>query len=125
MAAKRMPKEIEATLSVWMTLRWRWWVYHYALGIVALLCSITVASRPQLQSLVPEALVNVIAWVAALAVGLITFLAPSKKARSYAMAARVLSDARNRYESDPDYPVQKLLDAVRDGEEHVSRSDPI
>ncbi len=120
-----MPTEVAGTLSVWIALYRRWWKYHYILGIIALVSSITVASRPQLQHLLPTQFANILAWVAAVAVGLITFLSPSKKARAYVSAARLLSDARNRYESDPDYPIQKLLDAVAKGEDHISRADPL
>jgi len=92
MPKRRLPKEIESTLRKWIGIYRRWWVFHYILGISALACSITVASRPQLQGIISadSPFFGLLAWLAALTVGLITFLMPSKKARSYVAAARLL-----------------------------------
>lgn len=127
MTKRELPKDVAETLDFWLHHKFKWWRLHYGLGIVALVCSVTVASRPQFANLFSAAptLLDVLAWVSAVCIALITFLGPTRRARAYVAASRVLSDARNRYVNDPTYPLEKLLDAVQQGEDIIARSDPI
>lgn len=127
MTKRELPKDVAETLDFWLHHKLTWWRLHYGLGIAALFCAVTVASRPQLANLFSTAptLLDVLAWVSAICIALITFLGPTRRARAYVAASRVLSDARNRYVNDPTYPVEKLLDAVQQGEDIIARSDPI
>lgn len=133
--SRTLPKDIEETLSVWLAYKHRWWFIHYFFGTSALIGSVTIASRP-LRTVRREAPksrrdffaalgFDVVAWASAVCVAMVTFLTPSRRARAYVAAARILSDARNRYLNDPNYPLEKLLDAVQQGEELIERADPI
>ncbi len=127
MTTRQLPKEVAETLEFWLHHKFKWWRLHYGLGIAALTFSVTVASRPQLSHLFDGAstVLDILAWLSAACIGLVTFLGPTRRARAYVAAARVLSDARNRFVNDPEYPLEKLLDAVRQGEDIIARSDPI
>lgn len=127
MTTRELPKDIADTLAFWLNHKFKWWRLHYGLGIAALFSSLTVASRPHLGQLFSAAptVLDVLAWVSAICIALVTFLGPTRRARAYVAAARVLSDARNRYVNDPTYPLEKLLDAVQQGEDIIARSDPI
>jgi len=120
METREVPEEIQHLLHKWVAYRSRWWAMHYILGITATVASITVASQPQV---LPSGVLGVIAWVAALAVALITFLIPSRKARAYVTAARALTDACNRYRLDENFKTKHLLDAAKEGENIISTSD--
>lgn len=124
---RELPKDVAETLDFWLHHKFKWWRLHYGLGIAALLCSVTVASGPKFEHLFSSAsiILDLLAWISALCIALVTFLMPTRRARAYVAAARVLSDARNRYINDPDYPLENLLDAVKEGEDIIARSDPI
>lgn len=113
---KQLPKDIGETLDAWLAYKRRWWFIHYFFGISALVGAVTVASGYGF---------TIVAWYTAVCVAIVTFLTPSRRARAYVSAARILSDARNRYLNDPDYPLEKLLDAVKEGEDLIARADPI
>ena len=127
MPTRELPKDVSETLDFWLHHKFKWWRFHYGLGIAALSCSVTVASGPKFEQLFSAApvVLDVLAWISAICIGLVTFLGPTRRARAYVAAARVLSDARNRYVNDPNYPLKKLLDAVQEGENIIARSDPI
>jgi len=127
MSTRELPKDISETLDFWLHHKFKWWRFHYGLGIAALSCSVAVASGPKFEHLFSAApvVLDVLAWISAICIGLVTFLGPTRRARAYVAAARVLSDARNRYVNDPNYPLEKLLDAVQEGENIIARSDPI
>lgn len=117
-----VPEEIDAHRRLWVRFNRRWKMLHYALGISATASAITVASQPEFLKSIPH-LLEAVAWTAALCVALITFLVPSRRARSYVSAARTLTDACNRYRFDPEYKMKQLLDAVKHGEELISRGE--
>ena len=127
MTTRELPKDVAETLDFWLHHKFKWWRLHYGLGIAALLCSVTVASGPKFEHLFNAApvLLDMLAWISAICIALVTFLGPTRRARAYVAAARVLSDARNRYVNDPNYPLENLLDAVQEGEDIIARSDPI
>jgi len=127
MTTRELPKDVAETLDFWLHHKFKWWRLHYGLGIAALLCSVTVASGPKFEHLFNAApvILDMLAWISAICIALVTFLGPTRRARAYVAAARVLSDARNRYVNDPNYPLENLLDAVQEGEDIIARSDPI
>jgi len=55
---------------------------------------------------------------------LMTFLMPSRRAKAYVNAWRILNDACNRYKMDENYQISELLNAVKKGEEIIAPSDP-
>jgi hypothetical protein len=127
MTTRELPKDVAETLDFWLHHKFKWWRLHYSLGLAALLCSVTVASGPKFEHLFRAApvVLDILAWISAICIALVTFLMPTRRARAYVAAARVLSDARNRYVNDANYPLEKLLDAVQKGEDIIARSDPI
>jgi len=124
---RELPKDVAETLDFWLHHKFKWWRLHYGLGVAALLCSVTVASGPKFEHLFSAGplILDILAWISAICIALVTFLMPTRRARAYVAASRVLSDARNRYINDPNYPLKKLLDAVKEGEDIIERSDPI
>lgn len=114
--------EAEATVQFWVRNARRWWAFHYALGVFGTMCSITVASSPHfLQS--AKSLIETFAWISAICMALITFLMPSRKARCYVMAARLLGDALRRYKSGEQTSAKTINDAIDQGESQISLAD--
>jgi hypothetical protein len=118
---RQLPSQVANILDVWDTLFHRWWVYHYLLGIAGLLSSIIVAAGYRLFS---QQIISILSLLAAICMGLITFLMPSKRARAYVAAWRLLNDACNRYINDDTFTIKELLDAQKKGEDIISNSDP-
>ncbi len=123
MAGRTLPEEISQLHSAWDWYFRTWRVVQYCLGIGGAISAITVASQPKFLSAVPH-LMDVLAWISAICITLITFLMPSRRANAYVNAWRLLTDACNRYKLDDTYPVQELLNAVREGEKIIAASDP-
>jgi hypothetical protein len=95
----------------------RWWWVHYALGIALVILSVTVASKPRALSK-NEAVYEVIAWLAAITTGLLTFLGPEKRARSYRRAWSVLSSQITRY-LNSQCTLEHVLKAYDKGEQSI------
>ncbi len=117
-----VPDEIDVHRRVWVRFNRRWKTLHYTLGIVATSFAITVAAQPGFLKAVPY-LLEGIAWICAVCVALMTFLMPSRRARGYVAAARLLTDACNRYRLDPSFKIKHLLDAVKAGEAMIERGE--
>ena len=120
---KEIPKEIEELCRAWYKYFHRWWIAHYTFGALATACSITVASHPHFLQTIPY-FIDIVAWLAAVCIALIVFLMPSRRARAYVAAWRLLCDACNRYKIDDNYQIKELLDAVKEGEKIIASSDP-
>lgn len=120
---RTLPSEIEQLLSAWDRYFHNWWVVHYVLGIAGSAFAITVASQPKFLLGVPY-LIEGFAWISAICIALITFLMPSRRAKAYVNAWRILNDACNRYKMDESYTIKELLDAVKEGEKLIGSSDP-
>ena len=123
METRPLPEEIEQLLTAWYKYFHKWWAVHYFLGIIGTICAITVASQPKFLLDIPY-LLDALAWISAICMALITFLMPSRRAKAYVAAWRLLNDACNRFKLDQQFPIQELLDAVKKGEEIIGRSDP-
>lgn len=122
MAVRDIPEEIKALVDAWHKYFHRWRFAHYVLGILGTVSSITVASNPKILASVPYSL-DTLAWLSAVCIALITFLIPSKKAKSYVSAWRILYDAVGRYKHDPQVPTATLFDAVASGEKLIDGAD--
>ena len=116
--ARQVQKELVALLEAWEKLYHRWWLAHYIIGISGLVSAITAAAQPRFLVSVPH-LLAATAWCAAICMGLVTFMMPSRQAKIYVSAWRVLSDAVNRYRMEDNFTVEKLLDAAKRGEEII------
>ena len=68
--------------------------------------------------------IDVLAWLSAICMPLLTFLMPSRRAKAYKMAWRTLLDAVNRFEHDDSFCIQSLFDAVGTGEDYIEKTDP-
>lgn len=123
MNTRSLPDEIEQLLSAWSKFFHNWWAIHYILGIMGTVCAITVASQPKFLLNIPY-LLDGFAWISAICIALITFLMPSRRAKAYVAAWRLLNDACSRFKMDEQYSVQELLDAVKKGEDIIGHSDP-
>lgn len=119
---RTVPEEIDVHRRLWVRFNRRWKSLHYALGIVATSFAITVAAQPGFLKAVPF-LLEAVAWLSAVCVALMTFLMPSRRARGYVAAARILTDACNRYRLDQSFKMKHLLDAVKEGEDMISRGE--
>mgnify|MGYP001608207561 CR=1 FL=1 len=117
---REIPKKITDLLHIWDKLFHRWWVYHYVLSIAGIIASITVASNPKFLSGYYPEMFSIFAWLSALCMTLVTFLMPSRRARAYVAAWRLLFDACSRYELEDTYSMKELLDTVKKGEDIIS-----
>ena len=122
MQTRVIPKDVDARLRAWQRLYHRWYFIHYVVGIAGIVCSITVASKPEFGAKIPY-LIDSLAWGSSVAIALLAFLVPIRKARVYAAAWRRISDACGRYAHDENVPTQKLYDAIKRGEDLIEGSD--
>jgi len=123
MSIKSIPEDIEKLRQSWFFHYREWRGYHYALGVVGTICAITVASNPKFFQDIPYILEGA-AWISAICIALLTFLMPSRRAKAYIDAWRILNNSCNRYKMSEDYTVEQLLDAVASGENTIATSDP-
>ena len=105
---KRIPPAIETSLRSWHFHLQIWWFVHRFLQIVGLVCSITVPSK---LSFIPKDNLawSIVAWVAAVCMGLLAGIKPATKARAYHAAWRKLRDATDRYITIENYSAEELL----------------
>ena len=120
---KTLPNEIEQLLLAWDKYFHTWWAVHYTLGITGTISAISVASQPKFLLGIPY-LFDGFAWISAVCIALMTFLMPSRRAKAYVNAWRILNDACNRYKMDGNYQISELLNAVKKGEEIIAPSHP-
>lgn len=120
---RELPIETQQLLSTWHDHFKLWWVIHYILGIVGTVLAITVASHPKfLLSFIH--LIDILAWISAICIVLITLLMPSRRAKAYVNAWRILNNACIHYRMDDSFTMKELLNAVEEGEKIISESDP-
>lgn len=122
-ANNKIPEDVERIYRDWNWYRRVWWFLHYLIGLLGIVSSYTVASKPQVLQGIPL-LLNSIAWVSAVCVGLLVFLEPRKRARAYTAAWRLLHTAVGKFRHDrkqiaPDV----LFDAISHGEEFIAKLD--
>ncbi len=90
----------EARLNDWDGRARSWYWAYYTFGTLAVLLTITVASRPHFIQKDPECL-STLAWLAAIFQGLSTFLVALSKASAYRAAWRTLWLAKLVYLENP------------------------
>jgi hypothetical protein len=84
----------QTRLDDWEKKAISWYVTYYVLGGLAVVFTITVASRPHF---IDPSVIADFAWLAALCQGLSTFLLASRKAASYRTAWRTVWLAKVEY----------------------------
>ena len=114
--ARAVPKEISRAVEVWYRgsniLRF----LHISLGLIAIVLSITVASKIIDPN---DTIFSWIAWGTAIATGLLTSFNLGTKSNNMRNAWRLLNEATIRYENQKDMTLEKLVDAYRDGEKLI------
>ena len=117
-----VPEEIKHIHDVWKKLYHRWWALHYSIGLVGTIAAITVASNPEFLLEVPFAL-DILAWVSAVSVAVITFLEPKKRARAYVAAWRLIHQEMGEFRYGEAKSVKTLFATVQEGEAIIERLD--
>lgn len=121
--SNKIPEEVQRIYDDWNWYRRVWWFQHYLIGLLGLVFSCTVASKPQVLHDIPL-LLNSFAWLSALCVGLLVFLEPRKRARAYTAAWRLLHTAIGKFRHDRNQVAPDVLvDAITQGEEFIARLD--
>lgn len=116
-------KEIENLLKAWKRQSSVLRYIHVGLGLIAIISSVTVASR--LLEIVSKQLINpyndimlaAIPWLAAISIAILTSMGLEAKSNNMRTAWRILNAAVLRYREDHD--MKKLLDAYERGEEII------
>jgi len=105
------PQFARQRLAYWQrSSRW-WYSVHYIVGLAATALTVTVAAKPSAGWLD----LTVIAWIAAVAQGINTFLLAGPKGRGYRMAWRELALACEEFAADSTIPEKHIHDAIRGG----------
>ncbi len=120
MSPRQIPDDIAKRRDAWFRYWKIWRSWHYLIGLAGVLCSAFVStfSRSSYQTIVQW-----VSFVATLCAVLMTFLSPAKRGSGYVNAWRLLSLECIRYQEDPGWPVDKLIDAVKRGEEIIAKSE--
>jgi len=96
MSDNQLPQLVEDRLSDWLRRSRQWYVIYYTLGALAVVLTITVASRPHFLPKDSDWLPT-LAWLAAIFQGLSTFVIALPRASAYRAAWRLLWLARAEY----------------------------
>jgi hypothetical protein len=113
---RALPQDVQKRLDVWYTSHVTWEVLHYGLGAISIICSFIAAGLGSTRYSTHKAVLSIIAGICA---GLLTFLSPSTNAKAYIQAWRHLDSAARQYKSDQEIPIQRLNQAVDDGEKII------
>ena len=113
-------KNIEQRLIVWKRRFYICWFLHYFLGLLGIASAITVAIRP---SFLWKFALDILAWIAAISIVLITFLTPSRQASAYNKAWIILSNAYDKYKMKL-CSAKEVLNARQKGESIIMSKAP-
>lgn len=118
---RQVPAEIEEILSNWDKSARYLRFLNVIIGLIATIASITVASRfiestTAFYGLNTSYIMSVLAWIAAIATGILTSVNVGDCSNNLLMAWRMLNEAKIRYLYQEDYEINNLIDAYRDGE---------
>jgi len=122
MTERKVPEDIESLRQTWYSLFLKWNKIHYTLGIFTIVAGITTASRPAVISNIP-AVMDLLAWLAAVGIALVFFLAPAKRASGYIDAWRHLTENVKRYQLSETFPAEHLVEAVKLGEQMIRSAE--
>ena len=117
-----IPKEILVLHDSWKRLYHRWWAIHYTIGMIGTISAITVASNPKFLSGYTLS-IDILAWVSAVSVSVLTFLEPKKRARAYVAAWRLIHEEMGKYKYGENKNIKLLFSTISKGEEIISRLD--
>ena len=113
---KEIPEEITKQLKVWYSSARILRIIHVFVGLIAIIASVTVASR----ILDPDNnCMSYVAWLAAIASSILTSLNLGTKSNNMRNAWRILNTAVLRYKTEEDFNVKNLNDAYEKGEKTI------
>jgi hypothetical protein len=113
---KEIPEEITKQLKVWYSSARILRIIHVFVGLIAIIASVTVASR----ILDPDNnYMSYVAWLAAIASSILTSLNLGTKSNNMRNAWRILNTAVLRYKTEEDFNVKNLNDAYEKGEKTI------
>lgn len=114
MENEKIIEEVESYLKSWKRQTWILRFLHVLLGLIAIISSVTVASR----LIPPESpLMSWIAWLAAITSAIVTSMGLEAKSNNMRTAWRILNTAHLRYKKEGD--MDKLIEAYKTGEEII------
>ena len=116
--ARDVPEEIEARCRAWHRFFVRWYALHYALGVLAICCSLAVAYLAAYVA--ARWLMSTLSFLSAACVVIGYFLFPYKNAEGYVKAWRILSSAIIKFRTDNTVPISTLSDAIDKGEDRIA-----
>lgn len=113
---KEVPEEIIKQLKVWYSYARILRIIHVFLGLIAVIASVTVASR----ILDPNSdYMSYTAWIAAIASSILTSLNLGAKSNNMRSAWRILNTAILRFQTEDDFKAKDLNDAYEKGEKTI------
>jgi hypothetical protein len=101
--------------DVWIRHCKYWYFIYYALGILSIVLSTLVASRPKWFGW-SEDFFGVLAWTMAVVTGVSTFLNAGERGDRFKQAWVILSAQLTRFKVERTYTVDHVLDAHSQGE---------
>ncbi len=113
---EKVPDEIMKRLKIWNSVSGKLRYLHISLGIIAIMSSVTVASRLFLPD---TNLMAWIAWLAAISTALLTSTNLGTKSNQVRTAWRILNEAVLRFQTEDDFTFKNLNDAYKIGEQTV------
>lgn len=113
---KKLPEEIELRLKRWHHNAALFKYSQLGLGILAIVSSVTVASR---LFLADSLIVSLLAWIAAIASTLLTSLTLETRAIHTRQAWRILNEAVLRYRTEANYTIEQLNKEYKKGEDTI------
>lgn len=124
--AENVRAEVGRLRKSWRRSYFVWSGLHLGLSLFGVLLSITAATKPPfVRSLIGAGGVEVLGWAATVFFAAFAVLTPSRNARAFIAAWRILNDQYLRSEClDEDDVCVALVDAIRRGEEIISGRDP-
>jgi len=111
-------REQIGTCTNWLRISGMWYGVHYIFGFLAIVLSVTVASKP-IAVEEHSSLYSLLAWGSALATAIVAFLQPLQKGDRALRARNVLLKEITRYRADSTYTVDHVLAAVDRGEDII------
>ena len=113
---KEIPEEIIKQLKVWYSRARILRIIHVFVGLIAIIASVTVASR----ILDPDSdYMSYVAWLAAISSSILTSLNLGAKSNNMRNAWRILNTAVLRYKTEDDFNIKNLNDAYEKGEKTI------
>lgn len=113
---KEIPEEIIKQLKVWYSRATMLRIIHVFVGLIAIIASVTVASR----ILDPDSdYMSYVAWLAAISSSILTSLNVGAKSNNMRNAWRILNTAVLRYKTEDDFNIKDLNDAYEKGEKTI------